>query len=182
MSEESPELSASKGRPTPKRNQVEAKRKVNSLAPAKTKEAKAAQRDALKATRGAQRAAYLRGDERAMPARDRGPARRFARETVDSRRNVGEFFLPIVLVVLALSAVPSARVKLAATFFMYVALIAALIDGFILARRIKGEVEAKFPNEPTKGIRMYAWLRSTQLRRLRTPPAITLRRPRGQKS
>jgi hypothetical protein len=171
MSEESPELSASKGRPTPKRNQVEAKRKVNSLAPAKTKEAK-----------GAQRAAYLRGDERAMPARDRGPARRFARETVDSRRNVGEFFLPIVLVVLALSAVPSARVKLAATFFMYVALIAALIDGFILARRIKGEVEAKFPNEPTKGIRMYAWLRSTQLRRLRTPPAITLRRPRGQKS
>jgi hypothetical protein len=182
MSEESSESTASKGRPTPKRNQVEAKRKINSLAPAKTKEAKAAQREALKAARSAQRAAYLRGDEKAMPARDRGPARRFVRETVDSRRNVGEFFLPIVLIVLALSAVPSVSVKMAATFFMYVALIAALIDGFILARRIKREVEERFPNEPTKGIRMYAWLRSTQLRRLRTPPAVTPRSPRGRKS
>jgi hypothetical protein len=179
MSEESSESSASKGRPTPKRNEAEAKRKINSLAPAKTKEAKAAQREALKTARGAQRAAYLRGDEKAMPARDRGPARRFVRETVDSRRNVGEFFLPIVLIVLALSAVPSARVKLAATLFMYVALLAAIIDGVILARRIKKEVETRFPNEPTRGIRMYAWLRSTQLRRLRTPPATT---PRKSKS
>jgi Flp pilus assembly protein TadB len=176
MSEGNSDSSGSKGRPTPKRNQVEAKRKINSLAPAKTKEAKAAQRESLKAARGAQRAAYLRGDERAMPARDRGPARRYARESIDSRRNVGEFFLPIVLIVLALSAVPSARVKVAATFFMYIALVAALIDGFILARRIKREVEERFPNEPTKGIRMYAWLRSTQLRRLRTPPATTPRK------
>jgi Flp pilus assembly protein TadB len=176
MSEGNSDSSVSKGRPTPKRNQVEAKRKINSLAPAKTKEAKAAQRESLKAARGAQRAAYLRGDERAMPARDRGPARRYARESIDSRRNVGEFFLPIVLIVLALSAVPSARVKVAATFFMYIALVAALIDGFILARRIKREVEERFPNEPTKGIRMYAWLRSTQLRRLRTPPATTPRK------
>ncbi len=171
MSQDSSESSDSKGRPTPKRNQAEAKRKVNSLAPASTKEAKAAQRDAAKAARISQRAAYMRGDERAMPARDRGPARRFIRESVDSRRNVGEYFLPVVLVVLALSAVPSTQVKLAATFFMYVALVAALIDGFVLSRRVKKEVEERFPNEPTKGLRLYAWLRSTQLRRLRTPPA-----------
>lgn len=178
MSQESSEGSDSKGRPTPKRNQAEAKRKINSLAPANTKEAKAAQRQATKAARVAQRAAYLRGDERAMPARDRGPARRFIRESVDSRRNVGEYFLPVVLIVLALSAVPSSQVRVAATFFMYIALIAALIDGAILARRVKKEVEERFPNEPTKGLRMYAWLRSTQLRRLRTPPATT---PRGKK-
>ena len=182
MSQESSEASDSKGRPTPKRNQVEAKRKINSLAPASTKEAKAAQRVAAKTARLTQRAAYMRGDERAMPARDRGPARRFIRESIDSRRNVGEYFLPVVLVVLALSAVPSTQVKLAATFFMYVALMAALIDGFILARRIKKQVEERFPNEPTKGLRLYAWLRSTQLRRLRTPPATTRRGSKSAKS
>jgi len=178
MSQESPESSDAKGRPTPKRNEAEAKRKINSLAPANTKEAKAAQRQATKAARVAQRAAYLRGDERAMPTRDRGPARRFIRESVDSRRNVGEYFLPIVLIVLALSAVPSVQVKVAATIFMYIALVAALIDGFLLSRRIKKEVQERFPNEPTKGLSMYAWLRSTQLRRLRTPPPTT---PRGKK-
>ncbi|HUW78503.1 MAG TPA: DUF3043 domain-containing protein [Candidatus Nanopelagicaceae bacterium] len=182
MSQESSEPAGSKGRPTPKRNEAEAKRKINSLAPAKTKEAKAAQRSALKTARAAQRAAYLRGDEKAMPARDRGPARRFVRETVDSRLNIGEFFLPIVLVVLVLSAIPNVQVKIAATIFMYFALVAALIDGFILARRIKSEVEARFPNEATRGIRLYAWLRSTQLRRLRTPPAITPRAPLRKKS
>ncbi|OIQ73522.1 hypothetical protein GALL_448420 [mine drainage metagenome] len=113
-----------------------------------------------------------------MPLRDRGPARRYIREAVDSRRNVGEYFLPVVLVVLALSAVPSATVKVTATIFMYIALVAALIDGFLLARRVKREVKERFPNEPTKGLSLYAWLRSTQLRRLRTPPATT---PRNKK-
>jgi len=169
----------SKGRPTPKRNQAEAKRKINSLAPASTKEAKLAQREAAKAARLAQRAAYLRGDERAMPMRDKGPARRFIRETVDSRRNVGEYFLPIVLVVLALSATPNVNVRIASTFFMYIALVAALVDGFMLTRRVKKEIALRFPNEPTKGLSLYAWLRSTQLRRLRTPPATT---PRSKKS
>lgn len=178
MSQENQDSAESKGRPTPKRNQAEAKRKINSLAPATTKEAKIAQREAAKAARVSQRAAYLRGDEKAMPARDRGPARRFVREAVDSRRNVGEYFLPVVLVVLALSAVPSNQVRVAATFFMYVALVAALLDGFILTRRILKEVQERFPNEPIKGLRLYAWLRSTQLRRLRTPPATT---PRGKK-
>ena len=75
MSNESPEQKASqkKGRPTPKRKDAESARKVSSLAPARSKEEKARQKSANRAARIAQRAAYLRGDENALPLRDRGP-------------------------------------------------------------------------------------------------------------
>ena len=43
------------------------------------------------------------GDERNLPARDRGPVRKYARDLVDARRSVAEFFLPFALVILVLS-------------------------------------------------------------------------------
>ena len=94
-----------KGRPTPKRR--EATQKHHTLAPIQTKEEKKRAREAAKTARLAARAAYMRGDENALPARDRGPVRRFARDFVDSRRTVGEFFLPIIFLVLVLTIVVS---------------------------------------------------------------------------
>ena len=35
--------------------------------------------------------------------RDKGPVRRFIRDYVDARWNIGEFMLPVMLIVLALS-------------------------------------------------------------------------------
>ncbi|NBU93862.1 MAG: DUF3043 domain-containing protein, partial [Actinobacteria bacterium] len=37
------------------------------------------------------------------------------------------------------------------------------------SRRVKKIIAAKFPAESVRGIGMYAWLRSTQMRRLRAP-------------
>jgi hypothetical protein len=79
-----------KGRPTPKRKEAESKRKVSSLAPIVTKDQKRTSKAQARENRIAQRAAYLRGEESALPARDRGPARRFVRNYVDSRRSTGE--------------------------------------------------------------------------------------------
>jgi hypothetical protein len=92
-----------KGRPTPKRKEAEAARKVSSLAPASTKAEKARAKEAARAARIAQRAAYLRGDESALPLRDKGPVKKFVRNYVDSRRSIGEYFLPIIFFVLILS-------------------------------------------------------------------------------
>ena len=64
-----------KGKPTPKRKDVTVKPGA-SLAPAKTKAERKAQREELRAARIAQRNAFMRGDENALPARDRGPVRR----------------------------------------------------------------------------------------------------------
>jgi len=164
-----------KNRPTPKRKDSEAKRAVSSLAPTTSKESKKRDRDAARARRAASRIAYMRGDENALPARDRGPARRFVRNYVDSKRSVGEYFIPLIFVVLILSLFPIPAVQIVAIAFMYSALIASGINGFILSRKIRAEVETRFPGTSTKGLGMYGWLRSTQMRRLRAPkPQVQL--------
>jgi len=159
----------SKGRPTPKRKDAESKRKVSSLAPIVTKEQKRASKVASRQDRVTSRAAYLRGDESALPARDRGPARRWVRNYVDARRSTGEYFLPIIFVVLVLTLFPVPAIQLGAIALMYAVLLIAVIDGILLTRKIRVAVAEKFPGTPTKGLGMYAWLRSTQMRRLRAP-------------
>jgi hypothetical protein len=52
---------------------------------------------------------------------------------------------------------------------MYAVLLVAVIDGVYLSRKIRKAVSDKFPGTETKGLGMYAWLRSTQMRRLRAP-------------
>ena len=152
--------SSKKGRPTPKRKEAQSKRIVSSLAPASSKEEKKRAREQSRAARNASRIAYLRGDENALPLRDKGPARRFVRNLVDARKSIGEYFLPIIFVVLMLSIIPVPAVQYGGI---------ALVDGVFLSRKIKREVRNRFPDSPTKGLGLYGWLRSTQMRRLRTP-------------
>ena len=177
MSNESPDLKASqkKGRPTPKRKDAESARKVSSLAPARSKEEKARQKSANRAARIAQRAAYLRGDENALPLRDRGPVKRFVRNYVDSRRSIGEYFLPVIGVVLLVSLIPVAAAAVIGVVLMYTVLFASVIDGFLLRRKIIREVVTRFPDVSPKGLGMYGWLRSTQMRRMRAPkPGVSV--------
>jgi hypothetical protein len=162
-----------KGRPTPKRKEAQAARKVSSIAPASTKAEKARAKEAAKSARIAQRAAYLRGDESALPLRDRGPVKKYVRNYVDSRRSIGEYFLPVIFVVLFLTLIPSKIFQLGSIAVMYTVLLVSVVDGFLLTRKLKREVSAKFPGAELKGIGMYGWLRSTQMRRMRTPkPSI----------
>ena len=165
----------SKGRPTPKRKEAESKRKVSSLAPIVTKDQKRASKALAREDRVAQRAAYMRGDESALPARDRGPARRFVRNYVDSRRSTGEYFLPTIFVVLVFTLVRNPIIQIGAMVLMYAMLLVAVIDGIFLSRKIRTAVQEQFPGTETKGLGMYAWLRSTQMRRLRAPhPQVTV--------
>jgi hypothetical protein len=158
-----------KGRPTPKRKEAEAARKVSSLAPAATKADKVRNKQAQKAARIAARAAYMRGDENALPLRDKGPARRFVRNYVDSRRSIGEYFLPVIFLVLGLTLVQNPVFQIGSIVIMYLVLFISVIDGLILSRKIKNVVAEKFPGTSLKGLGMYGWLRSTQMRRMRTP-------------
>ncbi|CAB4541414.1 unannotated protein [freshwater metagenome] len=161
--------STGKGRPTPKRKDAQAKVKVSSLAPVVTKEQKRAAKLASRQDRVASRAAYLRGDDNALPARDRGPERRFVRNYVDARRSIGEYFLPIIFVVLVLTLIQIPAIQFGAIALMYAVLLIAVVDGVFLGRKIKRLMGQKFPGSETKGLAMYAWLRSTQMRRLRAP-------------
>lgn len=168
-----------KGRPTPKRREATKRRQV--LAPIKSKEEKRAARESAKAARIAARAAYMRGDESALPARDKGPVRRFVRDYIDSRRTIGEYFLPVIFIVLILTMIPTKTTtnadglqqipmtQVLSIAIMYAVLLISVLDGVRLNRKIKKLVAAKFPGTPLRGLGMYGWLRSTQMRRMRTP-------------
>ncbi|NDA82071.1 MAG: DUF3043 domain-containing protein [Actinobacteria bacterium] len=158
-----------KGRPTPKRKEAEKQRVIPRLAPAADKATKKLLKEEARKNRIAQRAAFMRGDESALPPRDRGQARRFVRNYIDSRRSIGEFFLPIVMVLLFFGLSPNPQVRLVATIILYGVALYSVIEGFVVGRKIKSKVRDRFPGEPTKGLAVYGWVRSTQIRRLRAP-------------
>jgi len=158
-----------KGRPTPKRKESIAARKVSSLAPASTKEEKKRAKEAARASRITARAAYMRGDENALPARDKGPVKRYVRNYVDARKSIGEYFLPIIFIVLIFTLIPYPIFQIGSIIIMYGVLLISVIDGYFLSRKVKTAVTAKFPGAELKGIGMYGWLRSTQMRRMRSP-------------
>lgn len=158
-----------KNKPTPKRKEAEAARKINALAPATTKEGKKRQKELSRSARTEARMAYMRGEESALPARDRGVAKRWVRNYIDSRRTIGEYFMPLIFGVLVLTVIPNKYVQLIAIFAMYLVMLYTVISGFFMTRKIRKEVEARFPNESSKGVGMYGFLRSTQMRRMRAP-------------
>lgn len=162
-------MSDKKGKPTPKRKEAQAKLKISPLSPTASKEAKKTLKAQARVRRLEARAAYMRGEESALPVKDKGPARRFVRNYVDERKSVTEYFLVFIMFILFLTVIPSPAVQLGAIALMYSAMIWVAIDGFLLSRRVKKLVAEKFPDQPTKGLGLYGWMRSTQLRRLRAP-------------
>ena len=170
-------MSEKKNRPTPKRKEAQAKRIRPSLAPASTKEEKQRAKAAAREARQRQREAFMRGDENAMPSRDRGPARRYVRNYIDSRRTVSEFVIPLTFVVLFVSLIPTPIWKPLNTSYsaafglvvMYSFIISSALEAIVLSRRIKRAVAEKFPDTVTKGLGLYGWMRATQIRRTRMP-------------
>jgi Protein of unknown function (DUF3043) len=162
-------MAEKKGKPTPKRKDAEAKLKISPLSPTASKDAKRALKEQSRVRRLEARAAYMRGEESALPYRDKGPARRFVRNYIDERRSISEYFLVLIMLVLFLTIIPIPAVQLAAVALMYSSMIFMTVNGIVLSRKLKKLVAEKFPEEPTKGIGMYGWMRSTQLRRLRAP-------------
>lgn len=173
-----------KGRPTPKRREAEqanrrpligssaSAKAAQDLAKAGTKEerkaAKAAQRDAVAAERARSRQALVTGDEAHLPARDKGPVRRYARDFIDSRRWVGEYVLPVALVVL-LAGMFAPQLRLITSVGLYVLIIAVVFDCGRARSRLRRELTAKFGEKATKADATYGMMRSLQMRRMRLP-------------
>ncbi|GAB3870609.1 DUF3043 domain-containing protein [Terrabacter terrigena] len=165
--ENEPGRPGAKNRPTPKRREQEALNKrplIVTDRKAATKQDKVARREAM----AKQRAGMLVGDEKYLPARDKGPRRRFIRDSVDSRWNIGEFMLPIMLIVLLLSFVRTNWALLLVFVLVYGLILVAIGDAVLMWRRTRRKVEAKF-GQAEKGDAWYAIMRAFQMRRTRMP-------------
>ncbi|HTY73195.1 MAG TPA: DUF3043 domain-containing protein [Actinomycetes bacterium] len=161
--ESTPSL-AGKGRPTPTRKSAEAARAARVKPPKNSREARKLDRQRASAQRLEARRAAAEGDPRYLPARDRGPVRKWVRDFVDARWTVNEWLLPGTGAAWLFGILYHPLFTL-----FYVLLASALMDSLLIARGIRHGVRERFPDEPLKGLRMYGVLRSTQFRRLRIP-------------
>lgn len=159
-----------KGRPTPKRRESEKGRRRAVSAPRTRKEAVRAARERQRGQRGLQMQALKAGDERNLPARDRGPVRKYVRDLVDSRRSVAEFFLPLAFLILMLTWFGTERMKLFGGTLWLALVVLIVFDSVVLAIRLRHGLHRSLPDESHRGATPYALMRSMQIRRFRLPP------------
>lgn len=157
-----------KGRPTPSRREQEAANKARAKVPRTRKEQQAAAR-AGRTDPAKLRAAMRNGDERYLPARDRGPVRRFIRDWVDCRFTVGEVLLPVLIVAMLLGYVGSRQLALFGTVLTLLLVVLAAISIVLMRFRLHAEIRRRFPDAPLQGTTYYATVRMVQVRFLRMP-------------
>jgi Protein of unknown function (DUF3043) len=162
---------AGKGRPTPSRKEAEAAAKARAKVPRTRKEQMAAQRAARGQSSSQVRQAMKTGDERFLPARDRGPVRRFIRDFVDSRFSFIELMVPLLLVTMFLGWFGNSYLAGVGNSILLGTLLLVLVDMTMLRFRLRRELARRFPAEPLKGTTYYAVMRALQMKFMRLPKA-----------
>ena len=160
-------MTAAKGRPTPKRSEAEKRRRQPYSAPADHKAAVTQSRSQGRAERTKRYEAMRRGENWALPAKDRGPVRALARDVVDSRRRVSEFYMYIVGALVVLLFIPQLRTIV--DYAVLAVIFVMLIEAMLLGRHVRKLAAQRFPGERTKGLTVYSALRAMQIRALRNP-------------
>jgi hypothetical protein len=158
-----------KGRPTPTRKEAEAAAKARAKVPRTRKEIAAAQR--LQRSQGSakMREAMKTGEERYLPARDRGPVRRFIRDYVDSRFSFVELMIPVLLVTTALAWSGNPTLASYGNAALFGMLLLIVVDMVRLRFRLRKEIARRFPDAELKGTTYYAVMRSLQMKFMRLP-------------
>jgi hypothetical protein len=106
-----------------------------------------------------------------VSAREAVPEKVLMRDYIDARFNLGEFLLPSVVVILAVTLLGSywPSVTLIATLAMYLFIIAVFVDGYLMWRGFRKVLAARLPKASPKGLLLYGMTRGTQIRRFRSP-------------
>ncbi|MEV6951333.1 DUF3043 domain-containing protein [Streptomyces sp. NPDC051183] len=160
---------APKGRPTPKRAVAQSQRKAVVASTGNRKEDAKRARERRREEMAKQREALANGDERYLPARDKGPVRRFVRDFVDSRFSVAEMFLPLAVVILVLSMVRVQSIQSIALMLWLGVIVLIILDSIGLVFRLRKALAERFPDERRRGAVAYGLMRTLQMRRLRLP-------------
>ena len=149
-----------KDRPTPTRKEAEAARRQRMKTTLSKKQSRAAASRQSRSER-----------MKTISAREAVPEKVLMRDYIDARFNLGEFLLPSVVVILAVTLLGSywPAVTLIATLAMYLFIIAVFVDGYLMWRGFKKVLAKRLPKASPKGLLMYGMTRSTEIRRFRSP-------------
>lgn len=179
---ETTEPTTGKGRPTPKRKDAQARNRRD-LIPADRKLAKKLARERQEEMWRRQQEAMDTGDERYMPTRDKGRARRFLRDVIDARWSLSELVLPMMFVMIitmmvmaaltsTLDPTLAARILDTITWTTYGFLLAAILETTYVYYRAKKLFGVLHPHDDwAKRSWFYAFSRMIMPRRWRQPKA-----------
>ena len=160
-----------KGRPTPSRKEAEAAARARAKVPRTRKEIAQAQRSARVESSQKVRSAMKSGDERYFMARDQGPVRRFVRDFVDSRFSFIELMIPLLILTMVMGYSGNARLAGIGNTILMGTLLIVVFDILLMRRRMRKELERRFPGEDLKGTTYYGIMRSLQMKFMRLPKA-----------
>ncbi|ATY10552.1 DUF3043 domain-containing protein [Amycolatopsis sp. AA4] len=172
-----------KGKATPKRREAEG-RKRGPVAPPPTsmreamkrnkelRKANPVSKEERREAARQRRERMMSGDDKYLPPRDKGPVKAYVRDLVDSRRNLLGLFMPLAILVFLALLVPAPAVQQYITLVCMAMLLVMAIEGFVNGRKISKLVRERFPKEPAtayRGVGWYAFVRASQIRKLRVP-------------
>jgi hypothetical protein len=164
-----PPKEGGKGRPTPTRAQAQAAARARVKGPQDKKAAARFNRERRRESSAKAREGLRTGDERYLPARDKGPVRRFVRDYVDSRLCMAELLLPLLVIIMVTSAISASL----SNGLWTATIVLVGLDTALLVFRLRRELARRFPGASTKGSVGYGVLRALQLRFIRLPKSTT---------
>ena len=104
-----------------------------------------------------------------MPPRDRGPVKALARDYVDSKRRVSEYYMYGLLVLLCAAVHPHAHRADDRPAAGPGGRPDHGIEGILIGRKVKSLAAERLPGQSTRGLALYSAMRALQIRRLRVP-------------
>ena len=130
------------------------------------------------ASYGKAREAMRGGDERYLPARDRGPMRRFIRDWVDHKLMFLELLIPGLLISMVFGYSGRPNLVSIGSSITFGLLLLGIVDIVLTRIRLRRELAQRFPGESTRGAIYYAVMRGMQVRFLRLPKRqVTIGQP-----
>ena len=159
-------------RRTPKQSEQVARNR-RPLVPDDRKEARRQAQGRMRAEREKARRGFESGDEKYLPARDKGPVRRYVRDWVDARLSIGTLAMPMMIVVLALTFLNDPQWRLVANLVLWGFVVVVVLDSMFMAWQLRRALRAKFGEKDAKGHGWYATMRAVQLPFMRMPKPKT---------
>ena len=161
---------AAKGRPTPKRSVAERNRR-QPITGSRPQTAPRTPEDKARARtdRARKYEAMKQGESWALNPRDRGPVRALARDYIDSKRRISEYYMYILVLLLAAVFLHNKTEQEYISPLVLVLVVIILVDAQLIRRSLVKLVAQRLPGESTRGLTMYAVMRALQIRRFRMP-------------
>jgi Protein of unknown function (DUF3043) len=158
---------APKGHATPTRKEREAARK-RPLVGGNTPEARAMSKEQERAHRDRARAGMAAGEEKYLPARDRGAQKRYIRDHVDARWGFAELTIPILGLFVLIGLVLPGLANYV-NYGLWALIVLIIIDVIVLYFTLRRRLAEKFGADRVEKIGLYHATRAIQLRPMRLP-------------